>query len=211
MRRQSNPITPHETWLELFWSKFNRSSCVFFWQTLLVTATCTKVLVSVFSPSIWVLYQGWVSLAAMARRNIIDLFWHTLTARDDTRDREANSSRQNDVAGGDFLRGKQVEHATALSLAFAAAKIKNLPLALEKKIGAWLLGKSIDDGARRSNNWLDQWQSDILGTGGRVKSLTRGFFSSTDVPVLLLNKPIIAQWQEPILGSWQWGFSKIFF
>ena len=23
MRRQSNPITPHETWLELFWSKFN--------------------------------------------------------------------------------------------------------------------------------------------------------------------------------------------
>ena len=133
MRRQSNPITPHETWLELFWSTFNRSSCVFFWQTLLVTATCTKVLVSVFSPSIWVLYQGWISLAAMARRNIIDLFWHTLTARDDTRDREANSSRQNDVAGGDFLRGKQVEHATALSLAFAAAKIKNLPLALEKK------------------------------------------------------------------------------
>ena len=23
MRRQSNPITPHKTWLELFWSKFN--------------------------------------------------------------------------------------------------------------------------------------------------------------------------------------------
>ena len=27
MRRRSNPITPHETWLELFWSKLR---CVFF-------------------------------------------------------------------------------------------------------------------------------------------------------------------------------------
>ena len=93
-----------------------------------------------------------------------------------------------------FFAGETSRAAPALSLAFAAAKIKNLPLALVKKIGAWLLGKSIDNGARRSNNWLDRWQSDILGTWGRVKSLTRAFLSSTDVPVLLLNKPIIVQW-----------------
>ena len=29
-------------------------------------------------------------------------------------------------------------------------------------------GKSIDDCTRKSNNWLDQWQSDKLGTGSRV-------------------------------------------
>ena len=40
---------------------------------------------------------------------LICLFWHTLTARDNTRDRDANSSRQNDVTWCDFLQGKQVE------------------------------------------------------------------------------------------------------
>ena len=29
-------------------------------------------------------------------------------------------------------------------------------------------GTSFDDGARKSNNWLDQWQSEKLGTGSRV-------------------------------------------
>jgi len=51
-------------------------------------------------------------------------------------------------------------------------------------------GTSVDDGARKSNNWLDQWQSDKLGTGSRVKSFSRAFPSSNDVRVLLLNQPI---------------------
>ena len=29
-------------------------------------------------------------------------------------------------------------------------------------------GTSFDDGARKSNNWLDQWQSEKLGAGSRV-------------------------------------------
>ena len=29
-------------------------------------------------------------------------------------------------------------------------------------------GTSVDDGARKSNNWLDQWQSGKLSTGSRV-------------------------------------------
>ena len=29
-------------------------------------------------------------------------------------------------------------------------------------------GTSVDDSARKSNNWPDQWQSDKLGTGSRV-------------------------------------------
>ena len=32
-------------------------------------------------------------------------------------------------------------------------------------------GTSIDDGARKSNSWLDQWQSGKLGTGSRVCAL----------------------------------------
>ena len=50
-------------------------------------------------------------------------------------------------------------------------------------------GTSVDDGGRRSNNWLDQWQSDKLGTRSRVQFFPRAFPSSTDVPVLLLNQP----------------------
>ena len=29
-------------------------------------------------------------------------------------------------------------------------------------------GTSVDDGARNSNNWLDQWQNGKLSTGSRV-------------------------------------------
>ena len=29
-------------------------------------------------------------------------------------------------------------------------------------------GTSVDDGGRKSNNWLDRWQSDTLSTGSRV-------------------------------------------
>ena len=65
MRRQSNPITPHETWLELFWSKFD---------FVLSPVFKYKALVSVLSSSIWVLYQGRIFLAATDRKNITDLF-----------------------------------------------------------------------------------------------------------------------------------------
>ena len=50
-------------------------------------------------------------------------------------------------------------------------------------------GTSVDDGARKSNNWLDRWLSGKLGTGGRVKSFSRTLLSSNDVPALLLNQP----------------------
>ena len=50
-------------------------------------------------------------------------------------------------------------------------------------------GTSVDDGARKSNNWLDQWQSDKLGTGSRVSSFLRAFPSLNNVRVLLLNQP----------------------
>ena len=32
---------------------------------------------------------------------------------------------------------------------------------------------SVDDGARKSNTWPDQWQSGKLGTGSRVLSFPR--------------------------------------
>ena len=50
-------------------------------------------------------------------------------------------------------------------------------------------GTSVDDGARKSNNWLDQWQSDKLGSGSQVLSFSRAFPSPNDVRVLLLNQP----------------------
>ena len=52
------------------------------------------------------------------------------------------------------------------------------------------MGTSVDDGARKSNNWIDQWSSDKLGTGSRVQSFPRDFPSSNDVPILLLNQPV---------------------
>ena len=60
---------------------------------------------------------------------LICLFWHTLTARDNTRDRDANSSRQNDVTWCDFFV-EETSRALAPSLAFAAENRKNIPLAL---------------------------------------------------------------------------------
>ena len=50
---------------------------------------------------------------------------------------------------------------------------------------------SVDNDVHKSNNWLDQWQSGKLGTGSRVYSFPRAFPSPTDVPVLLLNQPIL--------------------
>ena len=71
-----------------------------------------------------------------------DILWQlaTTNARDITRDRDANSSRQNDVTWFDFLQGKQVE----VSLSLAAKNIKNLPLALRARERLWarLVGKS---------------------------------------------------------------------
>ena len=32
-------------------------------------------------------------------------------------------------------------------------------------------GTSVDDSARKSNNWLDQWHSGKLGTGSRVSKI----------------------------------------
>ena len=46
-------------------------------------------------------------------------------------------------------------------------------------------GTSLDDGARKSNNWLDQMQSGKSGTGSGVQS-----FPVVRIPVLLLNQPI---------------------
>ena len=48
---------------------------------------------------------------------------------------------------------------------------------------------SVHDDARKSNNWLNQWESSKLSTGSRVQSFPRTFLSSTDVSVLLLNQP----------------------
>ena len=67
--------------------------------------------------------------------SVICLFWRTLTARDDTRDRDANSSRQNDVTWCDFLQGKQVALSRSRSLARfcrTKQKIYRSRLALEK-------------------------------------------------------------------------------
>ena len=54
-------------------------------------------------------------------------------------------------------------------------------------------GTSVDDGKHKLNNWLDQWQSDKLGTGSRVYPFPHTFLSSTDFPVLLRNQPIDAK------------------
>ena len=54
---------------------------------------------------------------------------------------------------------------------------------------------SVDDGARKSNYWLDQWLSGKLGTRRRVQSFSRAFLPSKNgVPILLLNQPISAGW-----------------
>ena len=50
-----------------------------------------------------------------------------------------------------------------------------VPRVLNSSIGRLIVGwfskrtgASVDDGARKSNNWLDQWQSGKLSTGSRV-------------------------------------------
>ena len=53
------------------------------------------------------------------------------------------------------------------------------------------MGTSVDDCARKSNNWLDQWQSSKLRTGSHVQSFRRAFQSSADVPVRLLNQLLL--------------------
>ena len=85
------------------------------------------------------------TLSTFSYRNyvsVICFFWHSLTARDDTRDRDANSSRQNDVTWCDFLQGKQVE--LSLSRSLLPHKTKNLPLALSARENVWarLVAKS---------------------------------------------------------------------
>ena len=63
---------------------------------------------------------------------------------------------------------------------------------LTPRIIGWFSNRtetSVDDGARKSNNWLDQWLSVKLGTGSRVLSFPRAFLTSNDVPMLLLNQP----------------------
>ena len=63
------------------------------------------------------------------------------------------------------------------------------PSSLLKLPGWFRTGTSVDDGARKSKNWLDQWHSRKLGTGSRVYSLPCAFLSSNNVPILLLNQP----------------------
>ena len=65
-------------------------------------------------------------------------------------------------------------------------------------------GTSVDDGARKSDTWLDQWQSGKLGTKSCVQSFLRAFPSPTDVPVLLLNQPIM---DRSARGTNQWTSS----
>ena len=59
-------------------------------------------------------------------------------------------------------------------------------------------GTSVDDGVRKSTNWLDQWLSGKVGTGSRVKSFSRALPSSNDVPALLLNQPNSEFTQEDV-------------
>ena len=78
------------------------------------------------------------TLSTFSYRNyvsVICFFWHSLTARDDTRDRDANSSRQNCVTWCDFWQGKQVE--LPLSRSLLPQKTKNLPLALSARENNW--------------------------------------------------------------------------
>ena len=113
------------------------------WQdgTFFITIFCIEhsLLFTLFSFS----YLNFVS--------VICLFWHTLTARDDTRDRDANSSRQNCVSWCDCLQGKQV--ALLLSRSLLPQKTKNLPLALSARENIWarLVAKSTQRPTKRES------------------------------------------------------------
>ena len=92
-----------------------------------------------------------------------DILWQlaTVQARDSTRDRDANSSRKWRHLVR-FFAG-ETSWALALSLAFAAENIKNLPLGLRarEQISARLVGKSNSTTTRTANlvpvkreNWM---------------------------------------------------------
>ena len=81
-----------------------------------------------------------------------------------------------------------------------------VPLFSTVNIIGWFSNRtrtSVDDGAHKSNNWLDQWQNGKLNTWSHVQSFLRAFPLSTDVPVLLLNQP--SMWQIPGQLSVVWG------
>ena len=82
-----------------------------------------------------------------------DIVWQLATTHtgDNTHDRDANSSHQNDITWCDYLQG-ETSRALALLLAFAAGNKENLPLGLHahEKIWAWLVGKRIFDSKLRS-------------------------------------------------------------
>ena len=127
MRRQTNPITPHETWLKLFSSKL----CIFcglYSDFVLSPVLKDKASVGVLSSSIWVLYQGRIFLAATERKNITDLlcFEHA----------------QDKICDAIFCRGNKSSFAP--SLAFGAENIKNLSLTLRAREKIWsrLVGES---------------------------------------------------------------------
>ena len=193
MGSQSNPITPHETWLELFWSN-SIELCIFagcisisFYRLYSIKSFSGRFIFlhlrtsprSDFPGShgakkhttdlfcfehahfkVFIFYVSFhgVYLATSPKRleteltnitrrhfcslpffvlNILlftlfsfsyrtfcplfvcfDILWQLATthARDNTRDREANSLRQNDVTWCDFLQGKQVELLLSRSL-----------------------------------------------------------------------------------------------
>ena len=63
------------------------------------------------------------------------------------------------------------------------------------------MGMSVDNGARKSNNWLDQcrvtnWATEVVLSPFRVLS-----FLPTDVPVLLLNQPIVSWHKKDCYAS----------
>ena len=130
MRRQWNPITPHETWLELFWSKFNWT--VYFLRAVFRFLFIACIQIKRFRgrfifPHLSNLPRSDFPGSHWAKTHYrLALFW----AR----------ARQN--LWCDFLQGKKVE---LFSLArFWRRKQKNLSLTLRacEKIWSRLVGKS---------------------------------------------------------------------
>ena len=77
----------------------------------------------------------------------------------------------------------------------------------ENHISGWFsnrTGTSVDDDARKSNSWLDQWLNGKLGSGSRVSSFPRALSSSNDVPIVLLNLPNRTAGGGGG-GGWGWG------
>ena len=94
------------------------------------------------------------------------------------------------------------QHIRKIKLWNWSNKLVSLPAILRKKkkkrkqalalsLLGWLSnrpGTSVDNGARKSNNWLDQWLSGKLSTGSRVV-LSARFPVVKWRPLLLLNQP----------------------